>query len=118
MSLTPPLLSMLDNKLLQERYIKYLETHIELCEKELESIECNIIFTYLLFLIGPSLFDNVDLNAIKAAVTPEFFNELKNACIQFYTSNYLNRNEETFNISHDDGATDGSKGRICLYCLY
>ena len=34
MSLTPPLLSMLDNKLLQERYIKYLEKHIELCEKE------------------------------------------------------------------------------------
>ena len=36
MSMTPPLLSMLDNKLLQERYIKYLETHIELCNKELE----------------------------------------------------------------------------------
>jgi predicted glycosyl hydrolase (DUF1957 family) len=36
MSMTPPLLSMLDNKLLQERYIKYLETHIELCKKELE----------------------------------------------------------------------------------
>ena len=36
MSMTPPLLSMLDNKLLQKRYIKYLETHIELCKKELE----------------------------------------------------------------------------------
>jgi len=36
MSMTPPLLSMLDSKLLQERYIKYLETHIELCEKELK----------------------------------------------------------------------------------
>ena len=36
MSLTPPLLSMLDSKLLQERYIKYLETRIELCEKEVE----------------------------------------------------------------------------------
>ncbi len=34
MSLTPPLLSMLDNKLLQKRYIKYLKKHIELCEKE------------------------------------------------------------------------------------
>lgn len=34
MSLTPPLLSMLDNELLQKRYIKYLKTHIELCEKE------------------------------------------------------------------------------------
>ena len=36
MSLTPPLLSMLDNKLLQKRYIKYLKTHIELATKELK----------------------------------------------------------------------------------
>ncbi|MBQ6991810.1 MAG: DUF1957 domain-containing protein [Clostridia bacterium] len=34
MTLTPPLLSMLDNKLLQRRYIKYLKKHIELCKKE------------------------------------------------------------------------------------
>ena len=36
MSLTPPLLNMLDNKLLQRRYIKYLKTHIELCTKEVK----------------------------------------------------------------------------------
>ena len=36
MSLTPPLLNMLDNKMLQERYIKYLNTHIELAKKEVE----------------------------------------------------------------------------------
>lgn len=35
MSMTPPLLNMLDNKLLQERYIKYLNTHIELAQKEI-----------------------------------------------------------------------------------
>ena len=35
MSITPPLLSMLDNKLLQRRYVKYLKQHIELCKKEL-----------------------------------------------------------------------------------
>ena len=35
MSMTPPLLNMLDNKLLQERYIKYLHTHIELAKKEI-----------------------------------------------------------------------------------
>ena len=34
MSLTPPLLSMLASPLLQKRYIKYLNKHIELCEKE------------------------------------------------------------------------------------
>ena len=36
MTMTPPLLNMLDNKLLQDRYIKYLKKHIELCEKEVE----------------------------------------------------------------------------------
>ena len=36
MSMTPPLLNMLDNKLLQDRYIKYLQKHIELAEKEIE----------------------------------------------------------------------------------
>lgn len=36
MSLTPTLLSMLDNKLLQRRYIKYLKKHIELCKKEIK----------------------------------------------------------------------------------
>ena len=35
MNFSPPLLSMLDNKLIQKRYIKYLKKHIELCEKEL-----------------------------------------------------------------------------------
>ena len=34
MSMTPPLLNMLDNKLLQQRYIKYLKKHIELSKKE------------------------------------------------------------------------------------
>jgi len=35
MNFSPPLLSMLDNKLLQKRYIKYLKKHIELCKKEI-----------------------------------------------------------------------------------
>lgn len=35
MSMTPPLLSMLDSPLLQERYINYLKKHIELCKKEI-----------------------------------------------------------------------------------
>ena len=36
MSMTPPLLSMLDNKLLQQKYINYLENLIELSEKEIK----------------------------------------------------------------------------------
>ena len=35
MSMTPPLLSMLDNKLLQRKYIKYLKRMIELSKKEI-----------------------------------------------------------------------------------
>ena len=42
MSMTPPLLNMLDNKLLQKRYIKYLRTHIELAKKELVRTKDNI----------------------------------------------------------------------------
>ena len=36
MSMTPPLLSMLDNKLLQRKYIKYLKQLIELSSKEIK----------------------------------------------------------------------------------
>ena len=36
MSMTPPLLNMLDNNLLQKRYIKYLKKHIELAKKEVK----------------------------------------------------------------------------------
>ena len=36
MTWTPPLLNMLASELLQKRYIKYLEKHIELCEKEVK----------------------------------------------------------------------------------
>ncbi len=41
MSLTPPLLNMLDNKLLQKRYIAYLKKHIELAKKEVERTSDN-----------------------------------------------------------------------------
>ena len=52
MSITPPLLSMLDNKLLQKRYINYLKKHIELCEKEVvrtkDNERINILSKYYL----------------------------------------------------------------------
>ena len=41
MSMTPTLLNMQDNKLLQESYIKYLHTHIELAKKEIERTKDN-----------------------------------------------------------------------------
>lgn len=36
MTMTPPLLNMLDNTLLKQRYIKYLKKHIELSKKEMK----------------------------------------------------------------------------------
>ena len=41
MSMTPPLLSMLDNKLLQQKYINYLEKLIELSKKEIKRTTFN-----------------------------------------------------------------------------
>ena len=41
MSMTPPLLSMLDNKLLQKKYINYLNKMIELSKKEIERTKGN-----------------------------------------------------------------------------
>ena len=41
MSMTPPLLSMLDNKLLQQKYINYLKNLIELSEKEIKRTTFN-----------------------------------------------------------------------------
>lgn len=41
MSITPPLLNMLDNKLLQKKYINYLKQHIELSKKEIERTKFN-----------------------------------------------------------------------------
>ena len=41
LSMTPPLLSMLDSKLLQLKYIKYLENLIELSEKEIKRTTFN-----------------------------------------------------------------------------
>lgn len=41
MTMTPTLLNMLDNKLLQKRYIKYLKKHIELAKKEIERTAYN-----------------------------------------------------------------------------
>jgi len=67
MSLTPPLLNMLDNKLLQERYIDYLNKHIELCKKEVirtsENKKLNSLSKYYLDRYSEDLkFYRDDLN--------------------------------------------------------
>lgn len=44
LSLTPPLASMLDDTLLQERYLRHLEKLIELSEKEMERTRSDTVF--------------------------------------------------------------------------
>lgn len=52
MSMTPPLLSMLDNKLLQQKYINYLKQLIELSEKEIkELLETKDLMNYLTIIM-------------------------------------------------------------------
>jgi len=53
---------------------------------EIESTECNIVYTFLLFLLGYELLENVNVERIKSFVSPEFFEELTNVAVQFYQS--------------------------------
>ena len=46
MTWTPPILNMLASELLKKRYIKYLEKHIELCEKEVKQVLRKLSKTY------------------------------------------------------------------------
>lgn len=75
MSITPPLLSMLDNKLLQKRYIDYLKSHIELCKKEvirtIYDLKLNTLSKYYL-----DRYTN-DLNVFKNIYKCNLINQFK-----------------------------------------
>ncbi len=61
---------------------------------EIESTECNIVYTFLLFLLGYELLENVNVERIKSFVSPEFFQELTNVSVQFYQSYDKTANED------------------------
>lgn len=61
---------------------------------EIESTECNIVYTFLLFLLGYQLLENVNVERIKSFVSPEFFEELTKVSVQFYQSYDKSENEE------------------------
>jgi len=71
-------------------------------EREIESSECNIIFTFLSFIIGPSIYEKIELNLIKSAISPELFEEVRRASIQFYASIDKTKNEEILRKINDD----------------
>ena len=61
---------------------------------EIESTECNIVYTFLLFLLGHDLLENANVERIKSFVSPEFFQELTNVSLQFYQSYDKTANED------------------------
>lgn len=62
-------------------------------ENEIESSECNIVYTFLLFLLGYKFFDNYDCVKIQRSVSISFYNELRKVATQFYMSYDKKENE-------------------------
>lgn len=71
---------------------------------EIESTECNIVYTFLLFLLGYELLENVNIERIKSFVSPEFYEELTKVAVQFYQSYDKNENEELLKKLSDSKA--------------
>lgn len=74
-------------------------------EKEIESSECNIVYTLLSFLLGYQFFDDFTVDKLKNAITPELFNELLKVSIQFYMSYDKEKNEQIIKRIADDKKT-------------
>jgi len=76
---------------------------------EIESQQCNIIYTLLIFLLGEKFVNSVtDVNQIKDVVSKEFYDLLEKACNEFYTAtnpgmidNYLSKIESLRNEMND-----------------
>lgn len=63
-------------------------------EDEIENNQCNIIYNFLLFILGRKFIDNIsDINDIRRNVSPDFWNEIEKAAIQFYLSCDKEENE-------------------------
>ncbi len=65
--------------------------------KEIESTECNIIYTFLSFLYGHEFIDSINstnLNTLKMRMQPELWNEIESVSLQFYLSFDKDENEK------------------------
>ncbi len=65
--------------------------------KEVESTECNIIYTFLSFLYGYEFIDNINstnINTLKMRMPKELWEELENVALQFYLSFDKEENEK------------------------
>lgn len=80
--------------------------------EEIESTECNIVYTFLLFLLGYKFLETVNVEKIKNCVSPEFYEELRKVSIQFYMSYDKTENEEILRkLSNDRSKLEKMKNR-------
>ena len=83
-----------------------------IAENEIQSNVCNIIYTFLTFLLGQRFVNSItNVNQIEKNVSKAFYTQLKKACIEFYnstnknvTENYLRKiaslRDELSNMKH------------------
>ena len=71
-------------------------------EREIESTECNIVYTFLSFLLGYKFFEDYTVEKIRQNVSPELFNELMKVSVQFYMSYDKSKNEIILKKIADD----------------
>ena len=74
-------------------------------EREIESSECNIVYTFLSFLLGYKFFEDYTVEKIRQNVTPELFNDLMRVSVQFYMSYDKTKNEQIIKKIADDKKT-------------
>lgn len=71
-------------------------------ESEIESTECNVIYTFLLFLLGHSYLETCDVKRIQMNISTQLFHEIKKVATQFYMSYDKKQNEEIINKIYED----------------
>ncbi len=71
-------------------------------ENEIESSECNIIYTFLTILLGHEFFNNFDCEKIRRSVSNSFYEELKKVSMQFYMSYDKKENEKILKLLSED----------------
>ena len=71
-------------------------------ENEIESTECNVIYTFLSFLFGHQFLENVDVKRIQNNVSSQLFYEIKKVATQFYMSYDKKQNEEILNKLYEN----------------
>lgn len=68
--------------------------------KEIENVECNVIYTDLIYLLGENKvksFNSNNISQLKKIISPKLYEKIKNVAINIYISNDNNAKEELDN---------------------